>query len=387
VSEARRARLVVLYVFAANGALFGSWAPRIPEIKADLGMSSAVLGVVLLAIAVGSLVAMPLVGAMLPRYGSARMTRAMYVGFCVLFALIPVAGGPVALAAILLVAGTVMGGLDVSMNSAAVTVERRYGRSVMSAFHAAFSLGALVGAGVGSAGAGLGVPLGWQFPVFAALLLAVGLPLTWQLLPDPLPDPGEEPTPAFARPTKAMLGLGAASFAVLLAEGATADWSAVYLREDLGSSPALAGLAFGCFSATMTIGRLAGDRALTRYGRLAVVRALCLLAAVGLGIGLATGTVAGGVAGFAVLGIGLSVAFPAMVSEAGDGQAHPGPAIAAVTTCGYTGFLVGPPAIGALAEAVGLPVALGLLPVLTGVAALVVSRTVRRPAPARPGAR
>ena len=385
--EARRARIAVACIFAANGALFGSWAPRIPEVKADLHMSSAVLGLVLLAMAVGSLLAMPLVGAVLPRYGSARLTRAMYVGFCATFALIPVAGGPLALAVILLVTGTVMGGLDVSMNTAGVTVERRYGRSVLSGFHAAFSLGALLGAGVGSAGAGLGVPLGWQLPGFAALLLAAGLPLTWLLLPDPPPEPGEKPPQAFSRPTMALLGLGAASFAVLLAEGATADWSAIYLREDLGTSPGVAGLAFGCFSATMTLGRLVGDRVLTRYGRLTVIRGLCLLAAVGLGIGLATGTVVGGVAGFAVLGVGISVAFPAMLSEAGDGQAHPGPAIAAVTTCGYTGFLVGPPTIGAVAELVGLPVALFLLPVLTGVAALVVSRSVRRPAPVQPGAR
>jgi sugar phosphate permease len=296
-----------------------------------------------------------------------------------------------------------------------VTVERRYGRSVLSGFHAAFSLGALLGAGVGSVGAALRVPLEWQLPGFGLLLLAVGLPLTWLLLPDPPPSPGSEPVPAregdgrvsieaprqrtrgaervrsraigIARPTMALLGLGAASFAVLLAEGATADWSAIYLREDLHTSPGVAGLAFGCFSATMTLGRLVGDRVLTRYGRLTVIRGLCLVAAVGLGIGLATGTVVGGVAGFAVLGVGISVAFPAMLSEAGDGQAHPGPAIAAVTTCGYTGFLVGPPTIGAVAELVGLPVALFLLPVLTGAAALVVSRSVRRPAPVQPGAR
>jgi len=164
----------------------------------------------------------------------------------------------------------------------------------------------------------------------------------------------------------------------LLVEGAVADWSAVHLREDLDAEPGVAGLGFVAFSATMTLGRLAGDWLLARYGRYRVVQLLTAGATLGLAVGLATGTTAGAVVGFALVGFGISCAFPATLSAAGEGLLHPGPALAAVSTCGYLGFLIGPPSVGGLAEVVGLSSALWLLVVLTAVVAAAITVSARR---------
>lgn len=385
VRSPRAARAAVTYTFAANGAVFGAWAPRIPEVKADLGLSSGTLGLALLGLAIGSLVSLPLGGAAATRFGSAAATRAAFVAFCLVVVLPGLAGNGFVLFAVLAAWGFAIGALDVTMNVQGVVVERRYGRSVLSSFHAWFSLGALLGAGLGSAGAALDVPIAVQQGGFAGLLLLGWVPLARQFLPDGDRDP-EEAAPLFARPTGMLVGLGVAAFAVLLAEGAVADWSAVHLRETLGADPGTAGIGFVAFSATMMLGRFAGDRLLTRYGRLRVVQVLTGGAALGLGIGLATGTIVGAVLGFAVLGVGISCAFPALLSASGQGVASPGAALAAVTTCGYTGFLVGPPAIGGLAEVVGLGRALWFVVLLTALATVTVTlagrRTATAPAPA-----
>jgi MFS family permease len=368
----------VTYTFAANGALFGAWAVRIPEVKADLGLSSGQLGLALLGIAIGSLVSLPLGGAAAARFGSARTTRLAFLAFLPV-ALLPLVAptGPLLFAALVLW-GLAGGGLDVSMNTQGVTVERRYGRSVLSGFHAAFSLGALCGAGIGSAAATAGVSFLLQQAALGGVLAAGWVPLSLRFLPDAHDEDGDEPAPLLARPSGRLVALGVAAFAVLLVEGAIADWSAVYLREDLDATAGVAGLGFVAFSATMTIGRLLGDWLMTRFGRFAVVQALTCVATIGFALGLAAGTTAGAVVGFAMVGLGISCVFPATLSAAGDRVPHPGPEIAAVATCGYVGFLVGPPSVGGLAEVTGLGDALWLLVGLTAVAAVALTISARR---------
>jgi MFS family permease len=368
--------VAVTYTFAANGAVFGAWAVRIPEVKADLGLSSGGLGLALLGIAIGSLVSLPLGGAAASRIGSATATRIAFLSFVAITVLPLVAPNGPTLFVALVLWGLAIGGLDVSMNTQGVSVERRYGRSVLSSFHAAFSLGALLGAGLGSVAAAGDVSFLLQQAVLGGILAAGWVPLSLRFLPD-VPDE-EGQAPLFARPSGRLVTLGVAAFAVLLVEGATADWSAVYLREDLGAQPGVAGLGFVAFSATMTIGRLSGDRLMTRYGRFPVVQVLTVVATLGLAAGLAIGTTAGAVVGFAMVGLGISCVFPATLSAAGDGVPHPGPEIAAVATCGYVGFLVGPPSVGGLAEVTGLGSALWLLVGLTAIAAVALTISARR---------
>jgi MFS family permease len=373
----RTARLAVYVVFAANGAMFCSWLPRIPQLKADLGLSAAVLGLVLLAPGVGSIVAMPFAGGLAGRIGSATATRLVAVPFFAVGPLLGMAHSAPALFAVLLVWGASMGVLDVAMNAQAATVQRASGRSVMSGFHATFSLGALVGTGIGSAAWALQVGLTVQLAVLGIGLLALVLGTSVWMLPDRLDRAGPRP-PLLIRPHGQLLVISAAAFAVLLCEGAAADWSAVYLRDELGTGAGMAGAAFAAFSATMTLGRLLGDRVLNRYPRRTVVRVFAAVAALGHGAGLALAALAGGgplavvaaVVGFAVLGAGISVTFPALLAEASVAADRPAEGIAAVSTGGYTGFLVGPPVIGGLAELTSLPVALWLIPLLAAAASV-----------------
>jgi MFS family permease len=377
-----RPRIAVYVVFGANGAMLGSWVPRIPEVKQHLGLSPAVLGVVLLGMAVGALLAMPFAGGWAGRVGSATATRLAALAFFPLAVLIGIAPNGWLLFAVLLAVGASMGSLDVVMNAQGVTVERAHGRSVMSGFHATFSLGALLGAGIGGAGAALGVNLAVQLAVLAAVLLAAVLATSAWMLHDRLD--AAEPAPMLVRPRGPQVVLAAAAFCVLTSEGAAADWSAVYLRENLGAGPGAAGAAFAAFSAAMTIGRLLGDAVLRRYPRRVVVRTFAAGAALGLGAGLALATalhtvapafaIAAAVAGFTALGAGISLTFPALLAEAGATSARPAEAIGAVSTGGYLGFLVGPPAIGSVAQLAGLPVALWLIPALAATAALLAGR-------------
>lgn len=385
----RAARRAVFLVFALNGMLFGSLAPRIPELKDGLGLSAGVLGVVLIAPAIGSLLAMPAAGAAAARWGSARVTRIAAVAFFVLGVPIGLAGNAVELWFALFGWGMAMGGLDVVMNAQAVTVERRYGRSVLSGFHATFSLGGFLGAALGAAAAMVGLPIAVALGGLGALAIAVVLVTSRSMLPDPEPDPQAGPPKLFALPRGPLLALAAAAFSVLLCEGATADWSAVLVREDLGGGPAVAGAAFACFSATMTIGRLLGDRVLTRFGRRRTITWAAGFAAAGMAAGLAVAqlagdgsvALAGAVTGFALLGIGISVTFPALLSEAGATAASAAPALAAVSSGGYLGFLVGPTVIGGVAELTSLPAALWTIPVLAASAAVLVGWGRRRARP------
>ncbi len=362
----QRARAAVAITFAANGLLFGSWVPRIPEVKHDLHLSSAALGFALLAPAVGSVLSMKVYGRASARFGSARVTRFSLVLFCA-FAWLPgLAVDLPTLGLTLLIWGTAIGGLDVVMNAQGVTVEHAYVRPVLSGFHAAWSLGSLTGALLGGVGAGADVPISAQQGVLAGVVVVGGLLVGRAYLPDPPPHHAEAPTRGRRRgmPELRLLLLGIAGLFALLSEGAVADWSGVLLRDDLHAHPGQVGLAYAAFSTTMTAGRLAGDRVVHALGRARSIAVLTAIGAAGLAAGLATSALLGTVIGFALLGIGLSVMVPVIFSTAADGAA-PGPAIATVSTLGYTGFLVGPTAIGLIAEDTSVPFALWLLPIFT----------------------
>lgn len=377
-----RARWVVTVVFAANGLLFGSWVPRIPDISADLALTPGQLGVALLAPAAGSLLSMPLAGAAASRYGSARAIRVSLVMFAVVPFLVGLAPNLLLLWLALFGWGLGFGALDVSMNAQGVTVERARGRPTLSSMHAAFSFGGLLGAVLGSVAAATATSVAAQLAVTGGVLLLIVVPLTGWLLPDPAV--GLSRGRLFARPSGRLLILGASAFAALVCEGAAADWSAVYLRADLGSSPGLAGAGFVAFSVTMTIGRLFGDRLTDRWGRSRTLGILATVGCLGMAAGLLVGTPAAAVAGFGVLGLGLSCVVPVLLGAAGDGPGASGPSIAAVSTCGYIGFLAGPAMIGGLAELSSLPAALWMLPVLTAAAGLLGRMGTSDTSPGRP---
>jgi fucose permease len=239
----------------------------------------------------------------------------------------------------------------------------------MSSFHALFSLGGLVGAALASGAMELGTsPAGHVVPA-ALVALAAVLAARPALVPSPVHVAPE--APIFARPSGVLLGLGLLAFAGLLAEGAMGDWSAVYLRDALGATPAAAGGGFAIFSLAMAAGRFGGDTVVHRLGPARVLRLASALAAIGLAAALLVGRPLAGIVGCGLVGIGIANVIPILFSAAARVPGvQPGAAIAAVATTGYLGLLAGPPLIGLAAEAIGLPAALGLVAVLCAAIAL-----------------
>jgi hypothetical protein len=271
--------------------------------------------------------------------------------------------------------GAGMGALDVTMNAHGVAVERSYGRSILARFHAAFSLGGLAGGALGALAAAVALDVRVHLALVAALSAAAGLTWSRRFLGAEA-DAIAHHEPLLVRPPRRLLALGALAFACLLIEGASADWSGVYLRDELGTTAAVAALGFTAFSVTMTLGRLLGDRLVDRFGPTWIVRAGGSVAAVGFGLALVVAQPAAAIVGFACLGAGMSGVVPIVFRAAGHvpGMAA-GVGLAAVSSTGYLGFLVGPPTIGGIAELVGLPLALVVLVVLATAVALMAATT------------
>jgi MFS family permease len=384
VSPARRARGAVTAIFLLNGFVYGSWAARIPAIRDRLGLSDGELGIALACIPIGSIIAMPLAGALAARAGSRRATRAAFAVMCAITAIVALAPSLVALSALLLVFGVGMGSLDVAMNVHGVTVERAYGRPIFSGFHAAFSFGGLVGAALGALAARADVDVRVHLALVGAVCAAVGLTWSRRFLPGSADAIGEH-DPIFVRPPRKVWSLGALAFACLLIEGASADWSGVYIKDELGASAAYAALGFTALSVTMTLGRVFGDRLVERLGSVRLVRTGGIVAGVGFGAALAVATPPAALVGFACLGAGMSSVIPIVFRAAGH---VPGIAssvsLSAVSSIGYLGFVAGPPAIGGIAELVGLPNALAVIVLLAAVVAVLARTTAPAAAAATP---
>lgn len=369
----RRTRAGVATFFFLNGAVFGNWVPRIPEVQERLGLDDAELGIALLGMAAGALVALASAGLIVERLGSRRSTSwsALAYSFAVV---LPAASTNLStLAAGLVALGASNAVLDVGMNAQGIGVERRTARLVLPYFHAAFSVGTLVGAGSGAAFAAAGVAPSTH-------LLGIGIAFALCALlasPTLLPDADRSPRKrrSLAHPTKPLLVLGVVGFCGLLAEGAVADWSAIYLRRAFGAGHGLAGAGYVAFASTMVLGRLLGVRLTRLLGPVTLVRGGGAGTAIGVALVILPGRMDAAVLGFAVMGAALSCVFPLVLSAAGRARGAPtGPAIATVSIMGYTGFLVGPPAIGFVAGASSLAGGLTLVGVL-GVVILVLGHT------------
>jgi MFS family permease len=366
----RPARRAVAAIFLLNGLMFGSWAARIPAVRDRLGLSDGELGLALASVAAGSLLSMPLAGAAAARFGSRPATRAAFALFCVAAGTVALAPSLAVLCLLTFVYGAAIGALDVTMNAHGVAVEDRYGRPVLSGFHAAFSLGGLAGAALGALAAAADVDVRVHLAALAGATAVVGLGWSRRFLPAG-EDAGARGEPLLVRPPRRLWAVGALGFACLLIEGASADWSGVYLKDDLGASPAVAALGFTAFSVTMTAGRLVGDRLVQALGPLRLVRAGGLVAAGGFGAALLAADPVLGIAGFACLGAGMSTVVPIVFRAGGAMPGLPaGLGLAAVSSMGYLGFLVGPPVIGGVAELTSLPRALVLV---VGLALVVVA--------------
>ena len=392
----RRARAAVTVLFLLYGVILGTWTSRIPAVKHRLGLSDSVLSVGLLAFAAGAILGMQVSGRLVDRFGS----RTVMVPAVLLDALLLVtpslAGNLAVLAGCLVAFGAVHGTLNIAMNVNAVEVQTAYGRPIISSCHAVYSVGGFLGAGIGGLFAGAGLGAGATFAWVAAAVLVVAAVDRLVVLPSasvagPAPADAPAASPADGSPARVgllapgVLLLGTLVFCCLVGEGAAADWSTVYLRDNLGAAEGVATLGYAAFSVAMVAGRLVGDRLTARFGPVALVRGCGVLAAAGLATGLLVDAPAGGIVGFACLGAGLSCIAPQVFSAAGSRDpAVAGQAIARVAGLGFLGFVVGPVVIGLAARLVGLPHALLIPAVLALFVALCAAaiRPAPRPAPA-----
>jgi MFS family permease len=357
----RMPRIGVAAAFALNGVLLGAWASRIPDVMARHGLGEAGLGVLLLLMGIGALASFPVAGRLSDSLGAIRVTRGIALAYLATLVLVGFAPSVPLLGVALLLFGAAHGAMDVTMNSWASEVERALGRSVMSSFHAMWSVGAGVGAVTGFAATSLGAGVGLQFLAVSSLATAVLLPF---LFVDWTSTRRERQSgaPVFAIPRGALVLVGLVALSSGLGEGAMVDWSAVYLRDVIGTGASTATLGFAVFSVTMVAVRLCADPVVTRFGRGRVARAGGLSAA--LGLALVTGPLAAWATflGFVLMGIGYATLAPLAFSRAAsDPNLPPGQAIASVATFGYGAMLLGPPAIGFVAEASSLRLAFALI--------------------------
>ncbi|MEU6932577.1 MFS transporter [Streptomyces sp. NPDC046385] len=360
----RRARFAVAAVFCVHGAVTGSFATRIPWIQEHAGLSAGQLGLALAFPAIGASLAMPLAGAVSHRFGARTALRGLLALWTLALTLPSLAPNVYGLCAVLFVYGATAGMSDVAMNALGVEVENRLGRSIMSGLHGMWSVGALLGSAAGTLAAHLGVDARVHHLTAALVLTALGLVFCQGVL-DLRSAPEEEPPPRFALPPKSALVIGAIGFCAVFAEGASLDWSAVYLKDELGTSAGLAAASTTAFALTMAVARLAGDRVVDRFGAQRTVRVGGLAATAGGVLVVCAPHAALAMAGFGLIGLGVAVVVPLAFAAAGRSGPNPSQAIAGVATITYTSGLIAPSAIGGIANATSLVVSFGLVTLLS----------------------
>ncbi len=362
--EVRRARYAVAAVFAVHGAVTGSFATRVPWIQDHAGVSAGQLGLALAFPALGASLAMPLAGGISHRFGARNALRGLLALWTLALILPSLAQNLLTLCLALFVYGATAGMSDVAMNALGVEVENRLDRSIMSGLHGMWSVGAVVGSAAGTLAAHLGSDARLHHALAAAVLTVVGfVACAWVL--DLQPTEDEEPPPRFALPPRSALLIGAIGFCAVFAEGASLDWSAVYLRDQLETSAGLAAACTTGFTLTMAVARIAGDRVVDRYGAVRTVRASGVVALLGGLLIVFAGHPAVAMAGFALMGLGIAVVVPLCFAAAGRSGSNPSLAIAGVATITYTSGLIAPSAIGMLAQATSLVVSFVLVTLLT----------------------
>ena len=383
----RRARFGVFGIFFVVGLGMAAWLVSIPAVQQRTGVSHATLGLLLLVLGAGGVIGMQIAGYAIARWGSKVVTGAALALYVVAVNLPVHTTGPLTLGVALLIFGLANGAVDVSMNDQAVIVERGYGRPIMSAFHALWSVGGAVGALIGAAALGLGHPVSVAV-LIASSAAAVGGVICVRLLLPREPAPATEAVtagrgtaaPAVARSIRRRaIGFGVLAFLLMLAEGVANDWSALHAVEHLDRPASTAALAYATFAVAMTVGRLTVDRIAGRFGPAFVVRYGSLAAAVGIGVVMISPVFGLTLVGWAVFGLGLAGVVPQLFTAAGNiSSTNQSIILSRVVGAGYVGQLAGPALVGVVAGWVGLNLAFAL-PLIFCVVAVVVAPTVSRP--------
>ncbi|CAM5227239.1 MFS transporter [Streptomyces xanthochromogenes] len=361
--QLRRARIAIAAVFCVHGAVTGNFATRVPWIQEHAGVSAGQLGLALAFPAIGSSLLMPLSGAITHRFGARNALRGLLALWTLALTLPALAPNVYTLCAVLFVYGASAGMADVAMNALGVETENRLGRSIMSSLHGMWSVGALIGSASGTLAAHLGADARLHLTLAAAVLTLLGFAACQGVL-DLRSAPDETPPPRFTLPPRSALVIGMVAFCAVFAEGASMDWSAVYLRDVLDASAGTAAACTTAFTLTMAVARLAGDKGVDRFGAVRTVRAGGVLATLGGVLVVFAPGQAVAMAGFGLMGLGVAVVVPLAFAAAGRSGPNPSQAIAGVATITYTSGLVAPSAIGGIADLTSLVTSFGLVTVL-----------------------
>ncbi|HEY9047042.1 MAG TPA: MFS transporter [Ohtaekwangia sp.] len=358
-----RNRLAVKISFFINGFVLANWVSRLPRIQELYKADNGTTGMILLAMSVGAVSAMPFSGWVIIKNGSRKITLLSLLMYCIIVPLLPYMPNVVALMALYLVMGIFTGMLDVAMNAQAVMVEKQYQRPIMTSFHAFFSIGMALGGWCGAFFASFSLIEHFGIVIFASLIAAAWA--SQHLIYDK-PDPSlKHDGPLFRLPNKAMLSIGIITFCCMLGEGAMSEWSVNFMENIALSGKVLAPIALSAFATAMTTGRIFGDKLRSVFGDNKMIMAGGVIATVGLSVAVVFATPWTGIAGFFLVGLGLSTIVPIAYSISGHTKdLPPGVGLAMVTTVGYSGFLIGPPVIGFIADWQTLRIALAIVVVL-----------------------
>ncbi len=358
----KKAQAATRIVFFVAGFAMASWAPLVPFVKTRLAISDASLGMLLLSLGIGSLLAMPLTGFLTSKLGCRSVILLASALLCLVLPALTQAETLPLMAITLLFFGASMGMIDVAMNIQAVIVERASGRAMMSGFHGFFSIGGIVGAGGVSALLWLGLSPLMAILAIVALMLIFMATAHKHLLRTTNQD---DDSPLFVIPRGWVMFIGSLCFIMFLAEGSILDWSALFLTVERNLSGAQAGMGYAAFSAAMTLGRLNGDRIVNALGRYAILTGGSLCAALGLVLTISIDNAITAILGFVMVGIGASNVVPILFSAAGNQKIMPpNLAIASITTVGYAGILIGPTILGFIAQFSNLATAFGFVALL-----------------------
>ena len=376
IRQYSRARIAITTAFIINGTTAGAFYARVPDFKRELGVTNSALGFALLCIALGVLIGLGFSGRQSAKRGSAPVTHyATYALGLSLLLVGPVLNYPT-LCLAFVVFGACLSTQDVAMNSHAIVLEHEADKRYMSTFHAMFSVGALFGGVLGGFLAQQNKTIMWQCAFLTMLIFLANFAVRNMFLPADLDKHPLEGKKKVKRP-KLFLIVGLLGTCAAIGEGSAGDWGAILTRDTFDATPFVSTLPYICFSAAMVIGRLFGDRAASKYGPMNLIVGGGLIAGIGLGGGLLVGGIGGVIFGWLAAGIGLSIVIPMLFSQAGEiaktrfeGQFAPSEGVAMVSGIAYFGFLVGPPTLGFLGDAIGLRWAMLVPAVLALVMAL-----------------
>lgn len=341
-------RLAISIFFFVAGLTFATWASRIPDIKNELGLSDAGLGVVLFALPVGQLLSLPLTTWMITKFGSRSVVIAMALLYPLTLVFLAMTTSTPQLVCALLVFGFWANAMNISMNTQAVGLEKFYGRSIMASFHGLWSLAGFTGAIIGGLFVSKGISPLYHFSIvcFTTVLLVIAA------YKYTLPDSGNTNQRSFfTRPDKQILMLGLIAFCCMLCEGAMADWSGIYFQKVVDSPKAFTTLGFVAFTGSMAAGRFIGDWLVTKFGVKPILQLSGYIISVGLLTAVLFPSIPGSTLGFLLVGFGVSSVIPIVYGLAGKSTSmSAGAALASVSTISFIGFLIGPPVIGFIAQ-------------------------------------